>query len=65
MDILNRIEEMGNDPAVTVAQLDEFVDECLAFLRREQVITPDDVFQIEAARQDALINKFSRTVQKP
>lgn len=68
-DIISRIEELGRDATVSIAQLDEFVDSCIAFLKREQDVTPgldlsNDIFELEAARQEALIVKYSRTVQE-
>jgi hypothetical protein len=59
---------MGRDPNISLQSLDEFVDSCIAFLKREQEVTPgldlsNDIFDIEAVRQEALVNKYSRTIQ--
>jgi hypothetical protein len=59
---------MGQDETVTIKMIDDFVDECIAFLERQQVETQNsnyanDIFELESARQDALVSKFSLTVQ--
>lgn len=63
--ILYRIAEMGADPKVSVAEIDEYVDACINFLKSEFPDTDlsDDIFEIEATRQEALITKYSRTGQ--
>lgn len=65
---IRRIRDMGQDFAVTLQEIDEFVDECIAFLRREQMTSPDlnfseDIFELESARQDAILSKYCLTVQ--
>lgn len=67
-NIIQRIREMGYDRSVSVKELDEFVDDCIAFLKGEQRMSPemdfsDDIFNLEDARQKALLNKFCLTVQ--
>jgi len=62
--IIPRIIEMGANPDVSIEELDQFVDECISFLIREQENTPgldlmNDIFDIEGARQDALVTKYS------
>jgi len=65
--IVSRILDMGQDALVSIQQIDEFVDECINFLTREQqdsdVNFCDDIFALEQARQDALVSKFSITIQ--
>jgi hypothetical protein len=66
--IVDRIKDMGYDPNATIEDIDQFVDECIAFLTREQEDSPDfcfksDIFELENARQQALMIKFSLTVQ--
>ena len=59
---------MGQDAYVTIQQIDEFVDECISFLTREQLASEginfaSDIFDLEQARQDALVSKYSLTIQ--
>lgn len=66
--ITTLIRDMGQDETVTIKMIDDFVDECIAFLERQQVETQNsnyanDIFELESARQDALVSKFSLTVQ--
>lgn len=66
--ITTLIRDMGQDETVSVKQIDDFVDECIAFLERQQAETKDanyanDIFELESARQDAMVSKFSLTVQ--
>jgi hypothetical protein len=63
-----RIRDMGYDPQVSIEEIDEFVDACIAFLRRTQEADPemtldDEMFDLEDARQKALLNKYCLTVQ--
>jgi hypothetical protein len=65
---INKIRDMGYDKDVSIEELDEFVDECIAFLRRTQEADPEmdfdeEIFNLEDARQKALLNKFCLTVQ--
>jgi hypothetical protein len=67
-NIIQRIRDMGYDRSISVKEIDEFVDECIAFLKREQDMSPeidlsDDMFSLEDARQKALLNKYCLTVQ--
>lgn len=64
--IVDRILDMGYDPTVTVEEIDQFVDECIDFLIREA--TPEqnfksDIYDLESARQKALVVKFSTSNQ--
>lgn len=66
--ITTLIRDMGQDSSVTIKQIDDFVDECIEFLKKQQEETLDanymnDIFELESARQDALVSKFSLTVQ--
>ena len=66
--IVSRIKDMGQDFQVSIEQIDEFVDACINFLIREQADCQgtnfsSDIFDIEQARQDALVSKFSLTIQ--
>lgn len=66
--IVSRIKDMGQDTYVTIQQIDEFVDECISFLTREQLTSEganfaSDIFELEQARQDALVSKYSLTIQ--
>lgn len=59
---------MGYDKDVSVEEIDTFVDECIAFLRRVQEADPEmdfqaETFDLEDARQKALLNKYCLTVQ--
>ncbi len=67
--IVSRIKDMGQDALVSINQIDEFVDDCINFLTREQITTKgcnfcNDIFELEQARQDALVSKYSLTIQK-
>jgi hypothetical protein len=64
----NKIRDMGYELDITIEEIDEFVDECIAFLRRTQEADPemnfeDEIFDLEDARQKALLNKYCLTVQ--
>jgi hypothetical protein len=64
----NKIRDMGYDLDVSIDEIDEFVDECIGFLRRTQKADPemnfeDEIFDLEDARQKALLNKYCLTVQ--
>ena len=64
--IIRQIRDMGQDFDVAIEDIDSFVNDCIAFLRREQ--TPelnfaDDIFELESARQDAILSKYCLTVQ--
>lgn len=65
--IVTRILDMGQDALVSIKQIDDFVDECISFLTREQrdsnINFASDIFELEQARQDALVSKYSLTVQ--
>jgi hypothetical protein len=66
--IVNLIRDMGQDDTVTIRQIDDFVDECIHFLEQQQATTKNanysnDIFELESARQNALVSKFSLTVQ--
>ena len=64
--IVTRILDMGQDALVTINQIDEFVDECINFLTRDQSSGNNfasDIFELEQARQDALVSKYSLTIQ--
>jgi hypothetical protein len=68
LKIVTRIKDMGQDAYVSIQQIDEFVDECISFLTREQLVTEgisfaSDIFDLEQARQDALVSKYSLTIQ--
>ena len=68
LKIVSRIKDMGQDAFVTIQQIDDFVDDCINFLTREQVNChgvnfASDIFALEQARQDALVSKYSLTVQ--
>jgi len=59
---------MGYDLDISIEEIDEFVDECIGFLRRTQKADPemnfeDEIFDLEDARQKALLNKYCLTVQ--
>lgn len=63
MGVLNSIIQMGSDPQVTFEQIDALVDRYLAFLQLEQINSPEvnlinDIFDLEAARQQAFLMKF-------
>jgi len=64
----NKIRDMGYDLDISIEEIDEFVDECIGFLRRTQKADPemnfeDEIFDLEDARQKALLNKYCLTVQ--
>jgi len=64
----SKIRDMGYDLDITIEEIDEFVDECIGFLRRTQKADPemnfeDEIFDLEDARQKALLNKYCLTVQ--
>lgn len=66
--IVTMIQDMGRDLTVSIPQIDSFVDDCIYFLKQQQLITvganySNDIFEVESARQDALVSKFSMTVQ--
>jgi hypothetical protein len=66
--IARRIRDMGQDSAVSIHDIDEFVDDCIAFLRREQDTSPElnfseEIFELESARQDAILSKYCLTIQ--
>ncbi len=66
--ITTLIRDMGQDETVSVKQIDDFVNECINFLERQQANTQDanymnDIFELESARQDALVSKYSLTIQ--
>ncbi len=66
--IVSLIRDMGQDETVTIRQIDDFVDECINFLEQQQATTKNanysnDIFELESARQNALVSKFSLTVQ--
>ena len=65
---VRQIRDMGQDPMASISEIDTFVDECIAFLRREQAASPElnfaeDIFELESARQDAILSKYCLTVQ--
>jgi hypothetical protein len=65
---ISKIRDMGYDKHVSIKELDEFVDERIAFLRRTQDDDPEmdfdeEIFNLEDARQKALLNKYCLTVQ--
>lgn len=66
--IVSLIRDMGQDESVSINQIDDFVDECIKFLEQQQATTKNanyshDIFELESARQDALVSKFSLTIQ--
>jgi hypothetical protein len=65
--ILDRIRDMAYDQSVTFEDIDQFVDECIEFLMREA--TPElnfksDIYELENARQNAILIKLSITPQR-
>jgi hypothetical protein len=66
--IFEQIRNMGYDLLVSVEELDRFVDQQIAFLRRmqaedDELDLRDEIFDLEDARQKALLNKYCLTVQ--
>ena len=65
--LTTKIKDMGRDSAVTIEQIDNFVDDCIKFLHEqsdESNSYDHDIFDLEHARQEALILKYSLTCQK-
>lgn len=65
---ISEIRDMGYDKNVSVAEIDSFVDSRIEFLRLIQAEDPSvnfdrDIFDLEDARQKALLNKYCLTVQ--
>jgi hypothetical protein len=65
---ISKIRDMGYDLSVSIEEIDDFVDACISFLRRTQEADPEmdfdeEIFNLEDARQKALLNKYCLTVQ--
>lgn len=66
--IVNRIRDMGQDFTCSIDDIDEFVNACIGFLRNQIKENPElhlvnDIFELESARQDAILSKFCLTIQ--
>ena len=65
--LTTKIKDMGQDASVTIEQIDEFVDECIKFLNEQSEggeYYAHDIFDLEHARQEAFVSKYSLTCQK-